>query len=75
MSHLGDRPPHAVGLYETAVDEPSSWDRNGKHVRLKANRYGPPPGTGSCLVWARARGLPPHGLDVTDSFFARQVPV
>ena len=68
-----------AGLYETAVDELCSWTLNGKRVRPKV--------VASTATVRRAteqahalfgRDLevfPPHGLDVTDSFFARQVPV
>ncbi len=68
-----------AGLYETAVDELCSWTLNGKRIRPKV--------VASTATVRRAteqaRALfdrelevfPPHGLDVTDSFFARQVPV
>ncbi len=68
-----------AGLYETAVDELCSWDLNGKHVRPKVVAS-----TATVRrAWEQAHALfgrelevfPPHGLDVTDSFFARQVPV
>lgn len=67
------------GLYETVVDDLCSWTVGGKKVRPKV--------VASTATVRRApeqsrslfnRGLavfPPHGLDVTDSFFARQVPI
>jgi hypothetical protein len=68
-----------VGLYETVVDELSSWPLHGKVVRPKV--------IASTATVRRAaeqthalfqRGLavfPPPVLDVEDSFFARQRPV
>lgn len=65
-----------VGLYETAVDELATWDFEGKRVRPKV--------IASTATVRKAReqvhGLfqrqlqifPPHGLDASDSFFARQ---
>ncbi len=65
-----------VGLYETAVDELSSWDVGGKRVRPKV--------IASTATIRRARQqlhalflrdtavFPPQGLDIEDSFFAKQ---
>lgn len=65
-----------VGLYETAVDELATWDYDGKRVRPKV--------IASTATVRKAReqvhGLfqrqlqifPPHGLDASDNFFARQ---
>lgn len=65
-----------TGLYETAVDELSSWQVAGKRVRPKV--------IASTATTRRARDqvhalflrevavFPPHGLDVGDNFFARQ---
>lgn len=65
-----------VGLYETAVDELATWDFEGKRVRPKV--------IASTATVRKAReqvhGLfqrqleifPPHGLDASDNFFARQ---
>ena len=65
-----------VGLYETAVDELGTWDLEGKRVRPKV--------IASTATVRKAReqvhGLfqrqlqifPPHGLDASDNFFARQ---
>ncbi len=65
-----------VGLYETAVDELATWDFDGKRVRPKV--------IASTATVRKAReqvhGLfqrqlqifPPHGLDASDNFFARQ---
>jgi len=65
-----------VGLYETAVDELSTWMVDGKRVRPKVvastatirraedqvNR----------LFLRRLQVFPPHGTGVADSFFSRQ---
>jgi len=65
-----------VGLYETAVDELATWDFEGRRVRPKV--------IASTATVRKAReqvhGLfqrqlqifPPHGLDASDNFFARQ---
>ncbi len=64
-----------TGLYETAVDQLSSWEVAGKRVRPKV--------IASTATTRRARDqvhalflrevavFPPHGLDVGDNFFAR----
>ena len=68
-----------AGLYETAVDELCSWDLNGKHVRPKVVASTATVRRASeqahALFGRELEVFPPHGLDVTDSFFARQVPV
>ncbi len=68
-----------VGLYETAVDELTTWNYAGKPVRSKV--------VASTATIRRAdrqmhalfrRSLavfPPPLLDIDDSFFARQIPV
>src|SRR4029077_5163584 len=68
-----------VGLYESAVDELASWDFESKRVRPKV--------IASTATVRKAReqvhGLfqrqlqifPPHGLDASDNFFAKQRPV
>lgn len=68
-----------VGLYETAVDELATWEVNGRRVRPKV--------VASTATVRRAAEqayklfrrqlaiFPPPGLDVEDSFFARQIPV
>ncbi len=68
-----------VGLYETAVDELATWTVAGQPVRPKVvastatvrraeeQAYG--------LFRRQLAVFPPPGLDVADSFFARQVPV
>jgi hypothetical protein len=65
-----------VGLYETAVDELSTWDLEGKRVRPKViastatvrkaheQVHG--------LFQRRLQIFPPHGLDAADNFFARK---
>lgn len=67
-----------VGLYETAVDHLASWQYQGVTVRPKviastatirrANDqiHG--------LFWRQVAIFPPQGLDIEDSFFARQRP-
>lgn len=68
-----------VGLYETAVDELSSWDLKGKRVRPKI--------VASTATVRRADDqvrnvfmrkvsiFPPSGLDVEDNFFSKQRPI
>ena len=68
-----------AGLYETAVDELCSWTLNDKRVRPKvvASTATARRATeqAHALFGRDLEVFPPHGLDVTDSFFARQVPV
>lgn len=68
-----------VGMYETAVDELATWEVNGRRVRPKV--------VASTATVRRAEEqayklfrrqlaiFPPPGLNVEDSFFARQIPV
>ena len=68
-----------VGLYETAVDELSTWDLEGQRVRPKV--------VASTATVRRSadqvRGLfarkvsvfPPHGIDVGDDYFSIQRPL
>ena len=68
-----------VGLYETAVDELSSWELDGKNVRPKV--------VASTATVRRAEDqvrnvfmrrisvFPPSGLDVEDNFFSVQRPI
>lgn len=65
-----------VGLYETAVDELSAWELNGKTVRPKV--------IASTATVRKAKEqvnnvflrqvtvFPPHGLDIEDNFFSVQ---
>ena len=68
-----------AGLYETAVDELCSWTFNGKRIRPKvvASTATARRATeqAHALFGRELEVFPPHGLDVTDSFFARQVAV
>lgn len=68
-----------VGLYETAVDELSTWDVDGHRVRPKVvastatvRRAAE---QGYALFRRRLAVFPPPVIDVEDSFFARQIPV
>ena len=68
-----------VGLYETAVDELTAWDLDGKSVKPKI--------IASTATVRKAKEqvsgvfnrqvaiFPPHGLDVEDNFFSVQRPV
>ncbi|SMF06486.1 Helicase conserved C-terminal domain-containing protein [Alteromonadaceae bacterium Bs31] len=68
-----------VGLYETAVDELSSWQLDGKSVRPKV--------VASTATVRKAKEqvngvfmrnvsvFPPHGLDIEDNFFSVQRPI
>ncbi|MEI7644066.1 MAG: DISARM system helicase DrmA [Chloroflexales bacterium] len=67
-----------VGLYETAVDHLSSWQHQGVTVRPKViastatiRRAGDQI---HGLFWRAVEIFPPQGLDIEDSFFARQRP-
>ena len=67
-----------VGLYETGVDQLSTWELGGVQIRPKV--------IASTATIRRARDqvysiflrevkiFPPPGLDVTDNFFSRRVP-
>jgi len=68
-----------VGLYETAVDELSTWQIDGKSIRPKV--------IASTATVRKAQEqvkhvflrqvsvFPPHGLDVEDNFFSVQRPI
>lgn len=68
-----------VGLYETAIDKLASWELDGKVVRPKVIAS-----TATVrraddqvhrLFLRRVRVFPPPGLDVDDTFFAREQPL
>jgi hypothetical protein len=65
-----------VGLYETAVDELSTWDFDGRRVRPKviASTATVRKATEQVhsLFHRQLQIFPPHGLDAEDNFFARQ---
>ncbi len=68
-----------VGLYETAIDELSSWTCKGKKVYPKilastatVRRAAE---QGHHVFSRRMEVFPPHGLDVSDNFFAIRRPV
>ena len=65
-----------VGLYETAVDHLCSWEVNGKRVRPKVIASTATIRKAADQVHATflrtVNVFPPHGLDVTDNFFALQ---
>jgi hypothetical protein len=67
-----------VGLYETAVDQLATWEVNGRRVRPKViastATIRRAPDQVHALFVRQVRVFPPHGLDVEDSFFARQRP-
>lgn len=65
-----------VGLYETAVDELSTWDLDGKSIKPKVIAS-----TATVrkaeeqinnVFLRKAKVFPPHGLDVEDNFFSVQ---
>jgi hypothetical protein len=65
-----------VGLYETAVDHLCSWEVHGKRVRPKVIASTATIRKAADQVHATflrtVNVFPPHGLDVTDNFFALQ---
>ena len=65
-----------VGLYETAVDHLCSWEVNGTRVRPKVLASTATIRKAADQVHATflrtVNVFPPHGLDVTDNFFALQ---
>jgi len=67
-----------VGLYETAIDELASWDIDGVRVRPKVVASTATVRRADEQVHAlfarRLAVFPPPVLDVSDSFFAREVP-
>ena len=68
-----------VGLYETAIDELSSWNLNGKTVKPKVIASTATVRKASEQVnnvfLRKVLVFPPHGLDVEDNFFSVQRPV
>ena len=68
-----------VGLYETAVDELATWEVDGRRVRPKVVASTATVRRAHEQAYALFRRqlavFPPPGLDVEDSFFARQIPV
>jgi hypothetical protein len=67
-----------VGLYETAVDDLCSWTVNGRLVRPKLIASTATVRRAGDQVHAvfrrKVNVFPPHGLDVSDSFFALERP-
>lgn len=68
-----------VGLYETAIDELCSWSIEGKTVQPKivASTATVRKATEQVnnVFMRRVAVFPPHGLDVSDNFFAVQRPI
>lgn len=68
-----------VGLYETAVDELSSWTFDGKTVRPKVVASTATVRKAEAQVndvfLRRVAVFPPHGIDVEDNFFSVQRPI
>lgn len=68
-----------VGLYETAVDELSSWDLDGMAVKPKiiASTATVRKATEQVngVFMRKVSVFPPHGLDVEDNFFSVQRPI
>lgn len=68
-----------VGLYETAVDELSAWNLNGKTVKPKiiasTATVRKAPEQVNNVFLRKVLVFPPHGLDVEDNFFSVQRPV
>jgi hypothetical protein len=68
-----------VGLYETAVDELSSWRLNDKVVRPKiiasTATVRKAEEQVNNVFLRRVAVFPPHGLDVEDNFFSVQRPI
>lgn len=68
-----------VGLYETAVDELSTWKIDGKSIRPKVIASTATVRKASEQVnnvfLRRVTVFPPHGLDVEDNFFSVQRPI
>lgn len=65
-----------VGLYETAVDQLSSWEVDGKKVRPKVIASTATIRQAETqmhnLFLRKVQVFPPQGLDVEDNFFSRQ---
>ena len=68
-----------VGLYETAVDELSTWDFDGKPIRPKVIASSATVRKAEAQVknvfLRKVAIFPPHGLDIEDNFFSIQRPV
>lgn len=68
-----------VGLYETAVDELSTWESNGARVRPKViastATIRRAPDQVRKLFAREVSIFPPNGLDPTDNFFSLQRPI
>jgi len=68
-----------VGLYETAVDELTTWNLDGKIVRPKViastATVRKAPEQVNNVFLRRVSVFPPHGLDVEDDFFSVQRPI
>ena len=68
-----------VGLYETAVDELSTWHVNGKSIRPKVIASTATVRKADQQVnnvfLRQVEVFPPHGLDVEDNFFSVQRPI
>ena len=68
-----------VGLYETAIDELSSWKLNGKVIRPKIVASTATVRKASEQVHnvflRKVAVFPPHGLDIEDNFFSVQRPI
>jgi hypothetical protein len=67
-----------MGLYETAIDELSTWSVGGVRVRPKivasTATIRRAEEQADQVFWRRLDVFPPPGLDASDSFFARQRP-
>ncbi|PAX51754.1 DISARM system helicase DrmA [Brunnivagina elsteri] len=65
-----------VGLYETAVDQLSSWEVDGKKIRPKVIASTATIRQAETqihnLFLRQVQVFPPQGLDVSDNFFSRQ---
>lgn len=68
-----------VGLYETAIDELSSWSLDGRTVKPKViastATVRKAPEQVNNVFLRKVLVFPPHGLDVEDNFFSVQRPV
>jgi hypothetical protein len=68
-----------VGLYETAIDELSTWQLNGHTVRPKviASTATVRKATEQVnnVFLRRVAVFPPHGVDIEDNFFSVQRPI
>lgn len=68
-----------VGLYETAVDELSSWTLNGKAIKPKivasTATVRKAKEQVNNVFMRRVSVFPPHGLDVEDNYFSVQRPI